>query len=385
LSEGLVWPPRREDLERLYLVDKLSAAKIAEVYGLKYKNPKVAESTVLYQLKKNGIKRRDPAGHVRKVTDSMVDEWVKRYESGDSLKQIAAEDVDPVTVWNHLKARGLVLRDKVEAQIQAVTKYERKPFSGDKIERAYLMGLRYGDLNAVKHGRSIRVRVSTTHPAMADLFESLFEPYGHVARYPREAKLVNFEWTLETDLDKSFEFLLSKPSISQLEALSPTEVIAFLAGFFDAEGSIYLHEKRGRFNPEVSFSGTEEKLMDYVGRAVKDMGLHCKLDWVIQNENRDGIAGYSREGRVALWRFHDVQEFLRILPIRHAEKIGKARLVKEMEYRSDVSKNIEIRRAWEKLASEFKADRQAFIDLARRSLVLSDVHRTLSTGSCLRR
>jgi hypothetical protein len=56
--------------------------KIAKVYDLKYKNPKVAESTILYQLKRNGIERRDPAEHTRKVTVEMVNEWVKRYQAG---------------------------------------------------------------------------------------------------------------------------------------------------------------------------------------------------------------------------------------------------------------------------------------------------------------
>lgn len=82
MPEKLVWPPKKVDLERFYLVEKLSAARIAEVYGLKYKNPKVAESTILYQLKRNGIKRRDRAEHIRKVTDAMVDDWVRRYQAG---------------------------------------------------------------------------------------------------------------------------------------------------------------------------------------------------------------------------------------------------------------------------------------------------------------
>ncbi|HEY6282979.1 MAG TPA: LAGLIDADG family homing endonuclease, partial [Nitrososphaerales archaeon] len=264
---SLAWPPTKEDLERLYVDQKLSAAKIAKAYGLKYKSPKVAESTVLYQLKKNGINRRDRADHSRKVTEAMVDEWVSRYKAGESLKQIASEEFSPVTVFLHLRKRGLQLRDKVEAQIQAVTKYERKPFRGDPTEKAYLMGLRYGDLHAVRHGRAIRVRVSTTHPAMAELFENLFSPYAHVSWYPRRAKLTGYEWTLECDLDDTFEFLFAKPTIEELQALSPEETVAFLAGLFDAEGSIYLHDKRGRQNPEASFSGTEENLMEYVRRA----------------------------------------------------------------------------------------------------------------------
>jgi hypothetical protein len=158
----LLWPPTKEDLERLYLEERLSAAKIATAYGLKYKNPKVAESTILYQLKKNGIRRRDAAEHIRKVTKEMVDRWAERYQGGESLKQIAGEAVDPVTVWNHLRQRGLVLRDKVEAQISATTKHKRYPFNGNREEEAHLIGFARGDLNVSRHGRAVRVKTATT-------------------------------------------------------------------------------------------------------------------------------------------------------------------------------------------------------------------------------
>ncbi|MDG6900418.1 MAG: hypothetical protein JRM80_00445 [Nitrososphaerota archaeon] len=42
MPEAPPWPPKKEDLERLYLTEKLSAAKIARVYGQKYKSAKIA-------------------------------------------------------------------------------------------------------------------------------------------------------------------------------------------------------------------------------------------------------------------------------------------------------------------------------------------------------
>ena len=83
MAEELSWPPSKEDLERPYLVERLSAAKIARAYGLKHKCDKVAESAVLYRLGRNGIKRRDLAEHVRKVTEEIADEWVRRYKVGE--------------------------------------------------------------------------------------------------------------------------------------------------------------------------------------------------------------------------------------------------------------------------------------------------------------
>jgi hypothetical protein len=366
--ETLAWPPKKEDLERLYVEEHLSAMKIANVYELKYPSPKTAESTILYHLKRNGIERRDATEHVRKVTEQMVDDWAEKYQGGESLKQIAGGSVSPVTVWNHLKKRGVALRDKVEAQIQDVTKYERKPFRGDDAEKAYLMGLRYGDLDVVRHGRAVRIRLSTTHPAMANLFAELFEEYGHVRRYPREAKLVGFEWSMECDLDGSFEFLLPKISSSELTLLPREEMVAFIAGLFDAEGSIYLHNKRGWRNPEVSFTNSHQPLLEYVKTCVTGLGLYPRQEWVDQKTDRGGVVGNSRLGRVRLWRFGEVQEFLRRLPIRHQEKIMKASLVLRLRFRFNDAETAQVLREWEELRERIRRDRDAFVAEAREAM-----------------
>lgn len=330
--------------------------------------PKTAESTVIYHLKRNGIQRRDRAEHVRKVTAEMVDEWVRRYQDGESLKQIAGDEVDPVTVWNHLRSRGVVLRDRVEAQIKAVMKYERCPFSGDRLERAYLMGLRYGDLHVVKHGRAIRVRVSTTHPAMADLFEGSFSPYGKVHRYPRKAKLTGFEWTLECDLDESFFFLLRKADLSDLESLPLDELTAFLSGLFDAEGSVYLHNKRGRYNPELFFSNTDAMLVDFVSRSMARLGFQTKVGWRHQDEDRNGVFGSSRIARVGLWRFEEVKKMLRVLGLRRPEKLEKAKIILRMKYGVNDDEYRKLVDIWHELISKIREERDTFVDSARTAL-----------------
>ena len=384
MAGSLAWPPRREDLERLYLVEHLSAAKIARIYELKYKTPKVAESVVLYQLKKNGIPRRDSADHIRKVASQTVDEWVTRYQAGESLKQIAGDAVSPVTVWLHLRKRGVQLRDKVDAQIQAVSKYERGTFKGNRLDRVYLLGLRYGDLDVVRHGRAIRVRVSTTRPAMAKLFESLFAPYGHVARYPRTAAFTGYEWNLECDLNRSFEFLLPKPSIAELERLPRRDTLAFLAGLFDAEGSVLLHNKRGRYNPEVTFSNTEEELLQYVSRCLTRLGVHCKFGWQVQPIDRGGITGPSRLGHLNVWRFHDVQHFLRMLPIRHADRVGKSHLVLQARYRSSRAENSKLAAMWAQLTEDIKRSRDAYVETAHQAMLDSGHGQAQSGLACFR-
>ena len=367
LPEGLVWPPRKEDLERLYVTGRLSAAKIADVYGLieRYKTPKVAESTVLYHLKRCGIKRRDPAEHIRKVTDEMVDDWVARYLAGKSLKQIAEDCVSPVTVWNHLRDRGMVPRDKAEAQIQAVTKYERRSFSGDRIERAYLIGLRFGDLDVDKHGRAIRVRLSTTHRPMAALFENVFAPYGHVQRYPRPSPFTGYEWNLECDLNLSFDFLLPQPSIHELQELSKDEFVAFLTGFFDAEGSILLHRKGRWAGFELSITNMNQELLEFISKQLRPLGFASLIRRHRQNDQRGAKGGQNHIWRFEVYRAKDVHQILMKLRPKHPEKIAKANIVLEAPISLGAAATHDVRQKWEELTREIKADSRRFVHEAQ--------------------
>ena len=346
--------------------------RIAEAYGLKYKTPKVAESTILYHLKRNGIKRRNSVELSTKFNEETVDEWVRRYQEGESLKEIAGGELSPVTVFSRLRKRGMKLRDKVEAQIQAVSKYERKPFSGDKIEKAYLVGLRYGDLDAVRHGRAIRVRVSTTHPAMAELFESLLSPFGMVHRYPRKAQFTGYEWTLECDLDSSFEFLLKKPRIAELELLGEGEFSAFLAGFFDAEGSLFLHQKSSGPAPEANITNTDRDILVYLASRLFNLGIFSKLSLSNRVLEETGFNSILPMWRLDIWRFESVRKLARAMRLRHAEKVAKASLAVRFVAPISRAENYALSREWENRAAEFERDRKGFVEEARKKIEGTD-------------
>jgi hypothetical protein len=365
LDEKLPWPPKKEDLERLYLVERLSASKIAMVYGLHYKNPKVAESTVLYHLKRNGIKRRDAVALATKFSEETVDEWVRRYQAGESLKDIAGGELSPVTVYLRLRKRGIELRDKVEAQIKAVTKYQRASFKGDSLEKAYLIGFRLGDLHVVRHGRAIRVRVSTTHPAMIELFGKLFSAYGPIYRYPKESELTGYEWSLDCDLDSSFAFLLD-PQEELDEIMSSRELFfAFLAGFFDADGSIYYHRKATHGGFEFTLTNMDVDLLRRVAGRLSTMGLHARVRLSPQKKDRGVKNGGQAIWKLSLWRFDEVSNIVRTLPIRHREKMEKKSLVLRLEYRQSAIERASLIGEWDKLRASFKDERSACITAAQ--------------------
>ncbi len=347
-KEKLAWPPLREDLQRLYLEQKLSASKIAKVYGLTYASDKTAESTILYHLKKNGIARRDAAGHVRKVADAMIDDWIVRYRKGESLKQIAGGDVSPATVFNNLHKRGIRLRDKVEAQILAVTRFQKSAFDGTESEQAYLLGFARGDLNVKRHGRAIRLKTSSTHPAMIESVTNMFVPCGTIRIYPRFSKLAGYEWSIEGEVDKTFDFLLLEKFRVPDRKPRKEVLLSYLAGFFDAEGSLWLWKRR-TFAPRMSYTNKDLELLEWVKMTLNGFGFHC----VRNGPDKKGVY------RLNLWRVDEIVRLLQQLPIKHPEKKAKARLLLRHRTRSAACRS-----AWNDLTAFLREDRKSFVKLA---------------------
>lgn len=370
--EDFQWPPKRDDLQRLYCEQKLSAAKIARAYGLKYPNPKSGETLVLYHLKKFGIARRGKTDHIRKVTEEMVEDWVKRYRAGESLKQIAADKVDAVTVWNHLRKHGVSLRGKVEAQIKAVTIHHKVPFGGSEVERAYIYGLALGDFHCVRHGRSIRARLGTTHPAMIALFCELLSPHGPVYKYPKRSNLTGFEWNLDCDLDPSFSFLLEPEGWLGWIGGSDEKFLAFLAGFFDADGSVYFHRKAGAGGFELTLTNMNRDLLECVSTRLRKMGFSPKLRPDPQSPNRGVKNGKDSIFRLALWRYEEVTRLLRLLPLSNPEKVAKAQVALSLRYGSSPAQRTEVVERWTQLSNSIKLERDECVREASR--VFQDRH-----------
>jgi len=356
LPEGLAWPPRKDDLERLYLVEKLSAAKIAKVYGLKYRNPKVAESTILYQLKMNGIKRRDPAEHIKRVTEEMVNDWVKRYQAGESLKRIAGIAFSPATVMLHLEERKINRRSRIDAQISAVTKYPRHHFSGTREDEAYLIGFARGDLNVSRHGRAIRIKTATTHPLMIEHLKWLFCPYGHALIRPRESEFAGFEWTFQVDLDESFSFLLEFRRTLPKWIFRGTHFLCFLAGFFDAEGSISLKEN-SLLRFEISLTNSDLELLETIMAKMRRLGFSLHL-----YRNKNSVY------HLRVWRQDKVKELPKALPLRHPEKVSKARLALSRSRVITTGNYSGLVNKWDELIHSIKTGRDEFVHKAKEAM-----------------
>ena len=371
---NLTWPPTKEDLERLYVKERLSAMKIAKLYGLKYPNPKSSEVMILYHLKHKGIARRDPAEHNRKATKEVVDAWVKRYEGGESLKQIAGDEFSPVTVFHHLRKRGMKLRDKVEEVIRLNTVHKKTPFSGDPLERAYLLGFARGDLWVTTHGRAVRARGGSTHPAFIRLFRNLFEHYGPVYIYPKEAKLTGYEWSMDADLDDSFRFLLDRdPNTFQGILTREQTFFSYLAGIFDAEGSVHYHRKGGGGAFESSVTNMDIELLRVLLRQLEALGYHAKLESTPHSKDKTKVRGADYIWRIQVWRYKEVKGILNRLPLRHSEKVAKREIALTLPTWPSPDVRRQVLSRWEELLDRIEYDVQESIKEAKNALAKKSV------------
>ncbi len=208
-------------------------------------------------------------------------------------------------------------------------KYERKPFDGSDEDKAYLLGLRHGDLSVSRpFNGAVRVSTSTTHPAMVELFRSLFEPFGHVYQHPRYKKETkSFEWNLSTILDASFDFLFQEfEDVRSWIESKRNVLLSYLAGLLDAEGSIITtRDNRGYATVFVDYYNTNKNLLDWVQRSMRTMGYPTSL----RINKREGVRTkkYGIVHRSDYWQLSTFGiraiDFARSLNLRHPEKIRR--------------------------------------------------------------
>src|SRR3989338_7451878 len=148
------------------------------------------------------------------------------------------------TVLNRMREFGMKPLSRSIIQ----SKYKKYNFSRDKIEKAYLLGFRLGDLNVYKTANSsevIVVRCHTTREEQIELIKSLFKKYGKVS-YKFNDK--DKSYYINCFLNNSFIFLL--PNNDEVENWlnkNKKYSFSFAAGYIDAEANIGVYDGRARF------------------------------------------------------------------------------------------------------------------------------------------
>jgi hypothetical protein len=167
---------------------------------------------------------------------------------------------------------------------------------------------------------------------MAELFRSLFGPYGHVYQDPRYKKDTRtYEWNVYANLDVSFDFLLMERSQSWSWVQEKrSTILSYLAGVLDAEGSIGIWANRKGTALQVVVYNTSLDLLRSVKSMLEQLGYH-PLGPYLDKRKGTITSKYKIERKKDYWKvalaiFGEVQSLLGILPVRHSEKAERKKL-----------------------------------------------------------
>ncbi len=214
--------------------------------------------------------------------------------------------------------------------------YIRFEFSGDLKEKAYLLGLRTGDIHARKHCRLIAV--STTSPKISQMkmFRASFAKYAHINEYECNGGFTEKSRRICCYLHSSFEFLIEKLKTIPNWILNNEKLFySFLAGYCDSEGSwiITQHKKyNGKYKDLIFSLGTSDKIiLDQIHQKLKELGFSSHLYMVRKKGTENTINGIIIRNldlyRVMMSNRKSVVKLAKILlPLsKHADK-QKAKL-----------------------------------------------------------
>jgi len=218
----------KEELSNLYT--KIPTTQIAKRY-------RCSRSTILRRLHEFGLSVRSPYKYI----NIPKNELEKLYYEGKSSRKIAdAFNCNYGTVLNRLHEHNIKIRDVSEAHII----YPKNDFSGNLVEKAYMIGFRLGDLYVGKfeeNGKIMAIMCASTKIEQIKLINELFKKYGYVRINPPDKKGII---KICVNLNESFNFLLEKcDDIKNWVMTNDMYFLAFFAGYTDAEGCIFTNKK----------------------------------------------------------------------------------------------------------------------------------------------
>lgn len=200
--------------------------------------------------------------------------------------------------------------------------YARSNFSGDELEKAYLIGFAEGDLRVRNHGgersETISIACGSTKNAQINLIRTLFSRYGRVwIGKPNSRGVIN----VEAFVNKSFSFVLPNQREYTWCAASQKSFFSFLAGFTDAEGSLFISDNKAH----IAWGNEDRAILNFIRSSLMSFGITPSKLVCDSRAGSYGSHGYvfnKNYCHVECIRKESVRDLLRSLApyIRHADK-----------------------------------------------------------------
>jgi predicted DNA-binding protein YlxM (UPF0122 family) len=297
--------------------------------------------TVSKYLKEAGIELR--GSHEReKQFDHLKDKWIKLYNSGYSLKEIADKDnVFPQTVHTYIK-------DEVTMREYSETSkvYDIKDDYFDEIntkEKAYFLGLFFstGSLIAQKRNYAVQLVTKEYDLDRMEAFKNAINTDKPLDVLGTEQNPVHY---LRIGNKKLYHALkkhgltLRKTTSLKFPHSVPNHLLSsFVLGYYEGKGSCYISSNKNiKLNKVyssvyLSFSGTEAFLMELNNIFEKELGITL----IMRKESYGEYANYDGEynvlttgkreyvSRIAKWLYTEQKVYSQKRDIR--KKLSQAK------------------------------------------------------------
>lgn len=305
-------------LQDLYVNQGFTTYQVAEKLGF-------CQGTVWKRLHEYGIKPRlsyVPVNFSKKqLKNWYIDQKLSTWEIEKRF------DHSRGTLYRKLKEFGFQTRNMASSHVR----FSRKDFSGDLLEKAYIIGFRIGDLNVTKCGpqsETIVIKCASTKHGQLELFKNLFADYGHIieGKPTKEGKI-----NIQANLNPSFSFLLDKSQSNYKWVFKNKKTFfAFLAGFSDAEGSFFFNRSMGVF----SIGNYDKLLLAKIKKFLKKFGIETPQLAVYYQRKRKVYRGYLSRNDYYTLRCSRKDYLLKLISLlqsytKHPDKLQKAQLIKE--------------------------------------------------------
>lgn len=301
----------RERIENLYWNEKLSLAKIAKKIGVSA--GLIRKNMVFWEIDRRQSRKIELNKPTREALEQIY------YDKSKSIEDILKHfNIGLTTLFRWIR----------EYKINPIRrfKYKKTAFSEDSAERAYLLGLRAGDIHARRHCRQIVAELTTTHPAMIELFFSVFEKYGTPKKYIKRNKITGRnEWRAYILLNNSFDFIQTKNFEIDNEYF-----YYFLAGFFDCEGCFYIYNNSNSMGLKFVVYNSNKELLEKIRQRLEIEGFHPKIIKCF-DKGQETTQNYKRGvdlWAVELYTKSEIIKLMNLLPIKHKEKREKFEIIK---------------------------------------------------------
>ncbi len=286
----------KKQLIDLYKKEKLTTYQIADKFDC-------CQATIWKLLAKYNIKRRRSHELNSKIPSrkELIDLYKNKKLSTWKIEKLYGYSRG--TIYKKLVEYDIKTRDRAESHIV----FPRKNFSGDLIEKAYLIGFKLGDLGVRKiypNSKTICVASGSTIQEQIDLIQKLFKKYGKTWMQ----KTKNNKMNIQANLNESFDFLLNK-NFPEWVSSDEKYFFSFLAGFTDAEGCISLNKKIDYY----SLSNCNKKLLNKIKNNLNKFDIRCKK--LIFNKRKGKTTFEKYKFNFDYWsiRIYDKKSLLRLL------------------------------------------------------------------------